>query len=73
MNPKFDYFLHNLHGQSFGFHSSIYFLKATALVNSFYSEDTLSQVLGPKYEIISFPWKTDLAFGIANSELIRKL
>ena len=74
MNPKLDtYFLHNLHGQFFGFHSLIPFLKATTLVNSFNSNGTISHILGPKYEMLSLPWKTDLTFGIAKSELIRKL
>ena len=53
MNPKLDtYFLQSLHGQFFGFHSLISFLKATARVNSFNSKDTISQVLGPNYEIL---------------------
>ena len=74
MNPKLDtYFLHSLHGQFFGFHSLIPFLKAATLVNSFNSKGTISHILGPKYEILSAPWKTDLTFGIAKSELIRKL
>ena len=74
MNPKLDtYFLHSLHGQFFGFHSLIPFLKAATLVNSFNSKGTISHILGPKYEILSLPWKTDLTFGIAKSELIRKL
>ena len=71
MNPKLDtYFLPSLHGQFFGFQSVIPFLKATTLVNSFNSKGA---ILGPKYEILSLPWKTDLAFGIAKSELIRKV
>ena len=74
MNPKLDtYFLHSLHGQFFGFHSLIPFLRAATLVNSFNSKGTISHILGPKYEILSLPWKTDLTFGIAKSELIRKL
>ena len=61
MNPKLDtYFLRSLHGQFFYFHSLIPFLKATTLVNSFNSKGTISQILGPKCEILSFPWKTDL-------------
>ena len=53
MNPKLDrYFLQSLHGQFFGFHSLISFLKATTLVNSFNSKDTISQILGPNYEIL---------------------
>ena len=71
MNTKLDtYFLHSLHGQFFGFHSLIPFLKAATLVNSF---NSISHILGPKYEILSVPWKTELTFGIAKSELIRKL
>ena len=31
------------------------------------------RIIGPKYKILSVPWKTDLTFGIANSELICKL
>ena len=74
MNPKLDtYFLPSLHGQFFGFQSVIPFLKATTLVNSFNSKGAISQTLGPKYEILPLPWKTDLAFGIAKSELIRKV
>ena len=66
MNPKLDtYFLHSLHGQFFGFHSLISFLKATTRVNSFNSKGTISHILGPKYEILSLPWKTDLTFDIA--------
>ena len=42
------------------------FLKAATLVNSFNSKGTISHILGLKYEILSFPWKTDLTFGIAN-------
>ena len=68
MNPKLDtYFLHSLHGQFFGFHSLIPFLKAATLVNSFNFKGTVPHILGPKYEIISLPWKTDLTFGIAKS------
>ena len=74
MNPKVDkYFLNSLHGQFFGFHSLISFLKTTTLVKSFNSKGTISQILGRKYELISLPWKTDLTFGIAKSELICKL
>ena len=74
MNPKLDtHFLHSLHGQFFGFHSLIPFLKAATLINSFNSKGTISQILGPNYEILSVPWKTDLTFGITKSELIRKL
>ena len=59
MNPKLDtYFLYSLHRQFFGFHSLIPFLKATTLVNSFNSKGKTSQILGPKYEILSLPWKT---------------
>ena len=74
MNPKLDtYFLHSLHGHFSGFHSLIPFLKATPLVNSFNSNDTISHILGPKYKMLSLPWKTDLTFGIAKSGLIHKL
>ena len=75
MNSKLDtYFLYSLHGQFFGFHPLMPFLKATTtLVNSFNSKGTISQILGPKYEILSLPWKTDITFGIAKSELIRRL
>ena len=67
MNPKLDtYFLYDLHGQFFSFHSSIPFLKATTLVNSFSSKGTISQILGPRYEILSLPWKTDLTFALQN-------
>ena len=61
MNPKLDtYFLHSLHEQFFSFHSLMPFLKATTIVNSFNSKGTISHSLGPKYEILSLPWKTDL-------------
>ena len=74
MNPKLaTYFLHSRHGQFFGFHSLIPFLKAATLVNSFNCKGTISHILGPKYEILSIPWKTDLTFVVAKSELIRKL
>ena len=74
MIPKLDtHFLYSLHGQIFGFHSLIPSLKATALVNSFNSKGTISQILGPKYEILSLPWKTKLTFYIGKSELICKL
>ena len=74
MNLKLGmYFLHSLHGQFSGFHSLIPFLKATTLVNSFNSNGTISHILGPKYKILSLPWKTELTFGIAKYELIRKL
>ena len=54
MNPKLGtYFLHSLHGQFFGFHSLILFLKATTLVRSFNPKGTTSQILGPSYEIVS--------------------
>ena len=70
MNPKLDmYFLHSLHGQFFGFHSLIPFLKTTTLVNYFNTNSTL----GPNYELLSLPWKRDLIFGIAKSDLIHKL
>ena len=66
MNPKLDtYFLHSLHGQFFGFHSLIPFLKAATLVNSFISKGTISHILGLKCEILSLPWKADLTFDIA--------
>ena len=58
MNPNTvmnTYFLHSLHGQFFGFHSLIPFLKATTLVNSFNSKDAISQISGPKYELLSLP------------------
>ena len=43
MNPKLDtYFLHSLHGQCFGFHSLIPFLKAITLANFFNSKGTIS-------------------------------
>ena len=74
INPKLDtYFLHSLHRQFSGFYSSISSFKTTTLVNSFNSNGTISHILGPKYEMLSLPWKTDLMFGIAKSELIRKL
>ena len=74
MNPKLGtYFLHSLHGQFSDFHSLIPFLKAATLVNSFNSNGTISHILGPKNEMLSLPWKTDLTFGIGKSELIRKL
>ena len=74
INFKWDmYFLHSLHGQFSGFHSLISFLKAATLVNSFNSKGRISHILGPKYEKLSLPWKTDHTFGIAKSELIRKL
>ena len=74
MNPKLDmYFLHSLHGQFFGFHSLIPFLKATTLFNSFNSKGAISQIMGPNYEILPLPWKKDLMFGIAKYELICKL
>ena len=74
INPKLDmYFLYSLHGQFFGFHSLIPFLKAATLVNSFNSKGRISHILWPKYEILSLPWKTNLTFVIAKSELIRKL
>ena len=74
MNPKLDtYFLHSLQEQFFGFHSIIPFLKAAILVNSFNSKWKMSRILGPKYKILSVTWKRDLTFGIAKSELIRKL
>ena len=68
MNPKLGtYFLHSLHGQFSGFYYLIPFLKATTLVNSFNFNSTISHILGPKYEMLSLPWKTDLTFGLAKS------
>ena len=64
--------MHSLHKQFFGFHSLILFLKATTLAYSFDSNGTISQILGTKYEILLLPWKRDLTFGIAKSELICK-
>ena len=64
--------MHSLHKQFFGFHSLILFLKATTLAYSFNSNGTISQILGTKYEILLLPWKRDLTFGIAKSELICK-
>ena len=72
-NKVTENFLHSLHGQFFGFHSLIAFLKATTLVNFFNSKGKISEILGPKYEILSLPWETDLTVGIAKSELIRRL
>ena len=43
----------------FGIHSLIPFLKATTLVNLVNSKSTISQILKPKHEILSLPWKTD--------------
>ena len=61
INPKLDtYFLHRLHEKFFGFYSFMPFLKSTTLANSFNNKDAISQILGPKYEILSLPWKTDL-------------
>ena len=74
MNPKLCIsILDSLHGQLFGFHSLIPFLKATALVISFNSKGTISQILGPKHKLLSFPSKTDSTFGIAKPELISGL
>ena len=74
LKPKLDAcLLHSLHGRFFGFQSLTPFLKATTLVNSFNSKGAISEILGPKYKILSLPWKTDLTFDIANSELFRKL
>ena len=68
MNPSLDtYVLHSLHEQFFGFHSLIPSLKATTLVNFVSSKGITLQILGPKYKILSLPWKTGLMFGIANS------
>ena len=73
MNPKLNayflqgQFLTSYMNSFFGFHSLIPFL------NSFNSIGTISRILGPRYKILSLPWKTDLMFGIKKSELIRKL
>ena len=65
MNPKLDtYFLHSLHGQVFGFHSLMSFLKARTFVNSFNSKSTITQILGPNYKIVSPLWKRDITFSI---------
>ena len=48
------------------FHSLIPFLKATTLVYSFNCNCTISHILGPKYEMLSLPWKTDLTFGMCS-------
>ena len=74
MDPKLDtYFLHRPHGQFSDFHCLIPFLKASILVNSFNSKGTTSQILGPRYKILSLPWKTDPTFGIAKSEVFQKI
>ena len=60
------YFLHGLHREFIGFHSLIPFLKATTIVNSFNSKGTISQILGPKYEILSLPLKQILRLALQN-------
>ena len=63
MNPKLDtYFWNSLHGQFFGFHSLIIFLKATTIVNSFNSKGTISEILRPKYKILPLTLENWLYF-----------
>lgn len=47
-------------------HVFILFLKISALAKLFNSEGTIHPILGPKKEIISLPWATDIRFGTLN-------
>lgn len=50
-------------------HVFILFLKISALVKLFSSEGTIHPILGPKKEIISLPWATDIRFGTLNCQV----
>ena len=62
------YGLHSLQGQFSGFHFLISFLKAFTVSNCFNSLCAISQILGPRIEMLSVPLKTLRTFHLANSE-----
>ena len=64
--------LHSLLEQLTGFHFLIFLLKAFTVSNCFNSLGTISQILGPRKEILSVPLKTLCTFRLANSEGFRK-
>ena len=62
------YFLHNLHGQLYGFQVLMAFLKAVKESLYFISRSTRSQILEPKYEMVSIPLNTNFTMGLLNSD-----
>ena len=62
------YGLHSLQGQFTRFHFLISLLKAFTVSNCFNSLGTISQILGPRKEMLSVPLKTLRTFRLANSE-----
>ena len=52
------YGFHSLQGQFTGFHFLIPLLKELTVSNCFNSLGTISQILGPKKEMLSVPLKT---------------
>ena len=65
------YGLHSLQGQFTGFHFLISHLKEFADSNCFNS-GTISQILGPRKEMLSVPLKTLRTFCLPNLEGFRK-
>ena len=68
----FMYGLHSLQGQFTGFHFLICLLKAFTVSNCFNLLGTISQILGPRKEMLSVQLKTLRTFRLANSEGFRK-
>ena len=66
------YGLNSLQGQFSGFHFLIYLLKALTVSNCFNLLGTISQILGPRIEMLSEPLKTLRTFRLANSKGFRK-
>ena len=62
------YFLHNLHGQLYGFQVLMAFLKAVKESLYFISRGTRSQILEPKYEMVSIPLNANFTMGLLNSD-----
>ena len=62
------YGLHSLQGQFTGFHFLISLLKAFTVSNCFNSLGTISQILGPRKEMLSVPLKILCTFHLASSK-----
>ena len=66
------YDLHSLQGQFSGFLFLISLLKVFTVSNCFSSLGTISQILGPRIEMLSLPLKALRTFRLANSEGFQK-
>ena len=62
-----------MQGQFSSFHFSTLLLKVYKLSMSFQSTGSMFRIFGPKDEILSLPWYTDLTSGLENLEIYLKL